>query len=81
MDGVTESIANAGKFSIGLIRDIGSGMNESSPVTIMFPNASSKDVLPDAIDAIFITYLYDLSTGAKSNCPPELQEFIEESKK
>ena len=38
-------------------------------------------VYSDAIDAIFMTYLYDLSTGAKSNCPPELQEFIEESKK
>jgi len=38
-------------------------------------------VYSDAIDAIFMTYLYDMSTGAKTDCPVELQEFIEESKK
>ena len=38
-------------------------------------------VYSDAIDAIFMTYLYDMSTGAKNECPVELQEFIEESKK
>ena len=45
-DGVTESIAHAGKLSIGLMRETGSGKNESIPTVMMLENASATDTRP-----------------------------------